>query len=281
MDKIRDLRGNFFRVDDEYLNGYAKLCGINATGVYLSMCRHANKQQQCFPSKKLISEELAISERSVYSAIKKLEEWEIIKVEYQGRKENGSFKNLLYTLLNKTDWRKKPSANCAVGKKRHSPSATGAVDRRQQVPNKETHTTKHIKPNTSLSATADEVYNSMNQSVKKNKLPSLVKPEKKDEKFDYALYLDKMEKNKNRNIKIIRIFFIVKQRSYVNLEQVEGAIQRNLSAAKSLAGYSDQRIKETMEWLNGKFSDDEKRWTLETVGKYIDDLKSRSKIVSF
>lgn len=139
MDKIRDLRAKFFQIDDEYLNGYAKLCGINATGVYLSMCRHASKQQTCFPSKKLIAEELNLSERSVYTAIKKLEEFKIIKVEQQGRKVNGSFKNLLYTLLNKTQWKDKPSANCAVGKKQHSPSANNDTTRRQQVPNKETH----------------------------------------------------------------------------------------------------------------------------------------------
>lgn len=144
--KIRDLREKFFQIDDEYLNGYAKLCGINATGVYFSMCRHANKQQTCFPSKKLIAKELAISERSVYTAIKKLEKWNIIKIERQGRKKNGSFKNLLYTLLDKKVWISKPSANGAVGNTDSQPSATGAVDRRQQVPNKDTHINyTHIK----------------------------------------------------------------------------------------------------------------------------------------
>jgi DNA-binding Lrp family transcriptional regulator len=125
--KIRDFRNKrFFQVDDEYLNGYAKLCGIHATGVYFSLCRHANKEQTCFPSKKLIARELSISERTVYTAIKKLEEWDIIKIESQGRKDNGSFKNLIYILLDKSQWKDKPSANCAVGKKQQPPSASGA-----------------------------------------------------------------------------------------------------------------------------------------------------------
>jgi len=123
MDKIRDLREKFFLIDDEYLNGYAKLCGINATGVYLSMCRHANKQQQCFPSKKLIAGELDISQRSVYNAIKKLEEWGIVEVEEQGRKKDGSFKVKIYTLLDKKYWKEKPQANGADGKKRQDPQA--------------------------------------------------------------------------------------------------------------------------------------------------------------
>lgn len=141
MDKIRDLRDKYFQVDDEYLNGYAKLCGISATGVYLSLCRHANKQQQCFPSKKLISEEMAISERTIYSALKKLEEWNIIITEEQGKKEDGSFKNKLYTLLDKKFWKDKPQATIADGKTRRQPlpSANNDTHRRQPLPNKETH----------------------------------------------------------------------------------------------------------------------------------------------
>lgn len=169
MDKIRDLRGNFFRVDDEYLNGYAKLCGINATGVYLSMCRHADKQQTCFPSKRLIAEELAISERSVYTAIKKLAEWNIIKIEQQGRKEDGSFKNLLYTLLIKDDWKDKPSANGAVGKKRHSPSANDDTTRRQQVPNKETHINHTHKNQTHIANSNEFAGNKINSLIEKFK----------------------------------------------------------------------------------------------------------------
>jgi len=138
--EIRDLRRkNFFQIDDEYLNGYAKLCGLVATGVYVSLCRHVNKQQTCFPSKKLIAEELAISERSVYTAIKKLEEWNIVKVEDQGRKKGGEFNNKIYILIDKNKWKKKPQATGADGNKQHSPQATGAVHRRQDVPNKETH----------------------------------------------------------------------------------------------------------------------------------------------
>lgn len=247
--RIRDLREKFFQVDDEYLNGYAKICGINATGVYLSMCRHANKQQTCFPSKKLIAEELAISERSVYTAIKKLEEWNIIKIEQQGRKKDGSFKNLLYTLLDKTQWRKKPSATGAVGKKRHYPSANNDTTRRQQVPNKETHREGNTYKEThTLSAEAD------------------------GENFSFKEYLQKMKADKRKHIQIIWLFFIIKKRNYTNLKQTSEAIKRNLKAANSLVGYSGKQIKETMEWLNTKFNNGEKRWTLETVGKYIDDI---------
>lgn len=137
--KVRDLRDKFFLVDDAYLNGYAKLCGINATGVYMALCRHVGKQQSCFPSKRRIADKLAISERSVYSAIKDLEKWNIIRIESQGRKEDGSFKSLTYFLLDKSQWREKPSAPGAEGTKKRTPSANKYTHRRQDVPNKETH----------------------------------------------------------------------------------------------------------------------------------------------
>jgi hypothetical protein len=48
--KIRALRRKEkFVIDDEYLNGYARLCGWNATLVYMSICRHADKDQYSFP----------------------------------------------------------------------------------------------------------------------------------------------------------------------------------------------------------------------------------------
>ena len=145
--EVRDMRiKEKFFVDDEYLNGYAKLCGISATGVYFVLCRHADKKQECFPSKKLIAEKLGITERTVYSAIKILEEWRIIERREQGRKSNGSFKNHIYILLDKKKWKTKPQANITVGKKRHYPSANNDTTRRQSFPNKDTHIKDtHIK----------------------------------------------------------------------------------------------------------------------------------------
>jgi hypothetical protein len=94
MDVIRDIRRKEkFQIDDEYLNGYARHCGPMATLVYLSLCRHANSSQQCFPSKKLISEELNIGECSVYNGLKALEEWNIIRVEPQERRSALTFKD--------------------------------------------------------------------------------------------------------------------------------------------------------------------------------------------
>jgi hypothetical protein len=102
--KIRDLRKKEqFVVDDVYLNGYAKLCGIYATGVYLSLCRHADKQQKSFPSLKKISEELDISIKQVGRSLNVLESHNIIMRERMGKKLNNR-----YYLLDKSEWTNSP-----------------------------------------------------------------------------------------------------------------------------------------------------------------------------
>jgi len=137
--KVRDLRDQFFLVDDAYLNGYAKQCGINATGVYMALCRHVGKEQSCFPSKKTMAEKLGICERSVYTSIKKLERCNLIKVESRGRKKDGNYRSLTYFLLDKSQWHPMPMANTADGKKQYVPTANNDKEQRQHMPNKETH----------------------------------------------------------------------------------------------------------------------------------------------
>ena len=142
--EIRDLRiKEKFSINDEYLNGYARLCGVYATAVYNSLCRHADKNQECFPSIKLISEQHAISERAVIRAIKKLLEWSIIK-KTRERKNNGKWENNIYQLLDKSQWKSKPSDSQSVGSQvTHSPQPSDS-----QSPIQVTHShTKdtHIK----------------------------------------------------------------------------------------------------------------------------------------
>ena len=70
---IRDLRQKEkFIVDDYYLNGYAKYMGLAATAVYLSLCRHADKEQKSFPSIKLLATEHNISTKQFSELLRNL-----------------------------------------------------------------------------------------------------------------------------------------------------------------------------------------------------------------
>jgi hypothetical protein len=142
--EVRDYRNkSMFRVDDEYLNGYAKLCGINATMVYLCLCRHADRNQESFPSIKLMAEKTGVSERSVIRGIQILIEWNIISKERE-RKKDAKWLNNRYILLDKNVWKSKPSATQSLGSQVTETTEPSATDDKSQVPHSHTKVT-HIK----------------------------------------------------------------------------------------------------------------------------------------
>ena len=54
--EVRDRREKgWFYIDNEYLNGFAKHFGAIGTAIYVSLCRHADGEQKCYPSQKLIA----------------------------------------------------------------------------------------------------------------------------------------------------------------------------------------------------------------------------------
>jgi len=103
--KIRDLRKkDQFKIDDKYLNGYARICGVNATLVYNSLCRHSEfHTQKAFPSQGRIAHQHGISVKRVRVGIKKLIEYNIISAER--RRVEGKFTNYVYYLLDKSVWK--------------------------------------------------------------------------------------------------------------------------------------------------------------------------------
>lgn len=102
--EVRDIRRKEkFVVDDLYLNGYARKVGVYATAVYLSLCRHSDKDQKSFPSRERIAEQHGISVRQVARAMQSLKEWNLIKVERIGKKANNR-----YWLVDKSEWTDSP-----------------------------------------------------------------------------------------------------------------------------------------------------------------------------
>ncbi len=154
--KIRDMRKKEkYFVDDEYLNGYAKLCGIYATGVYISLCRHANKEQTCFPSIELIAKELKISERKVQDSLKILSRWNIIKI--TKRRRQGVYVSNHYTLLDKSEWKQKPTAPSADGILKQEPEAPQSTSQEHLVPTNDTQSKDTQKNDTAEASSAEIV----------------------------------------------------------------------------------------------------------------------------
>lgn len=143
--KIRDLRKkDQYKIDDAYLNGYARLCGVYATAVYNSLSRHADFQtQECFPSIETIAEQHNMSRPSVIKAIKILESWGIIIVQKEKDEVTKRQKNNVYLLADKSTWKPKPSKPSlprAESISDNDPSKRQNKSRVNDVDCKDTHT---------------------------------------------------------------------------------------------------------------------------------------------
>jgi biotin operon repressor len=106
--EIRDSRfKEKFMVDDAYLNGYARKCGISATGVYVALCRHADQRQESFPSVIRLADTLGITSRTVIRAVQTLQRHNIIQV-VKRKNESGQWLRNVYVLMDKTVWTTRP-----------------------------------------------------------------------------------------------------------------------------------------------------------------------------
>lgn len=92
-----------FMVDDQYLNGMAKLCGWQGTIVYNSLCRHANIKQESFPSIQLMCEQHNVSKPTIHKGIDSLVARRVIEVK-KTRTKSGQWLNNVYILLDKSEW---------------------------------------------------------------------------------------------------------------------------------------------------------------------------------
>lgn len=99
---VRDLREkDQYKIDDKFLNGYAKFVSIYGVGVYNSLARHAEfKKQRAFPSAKKIAEELNISTPKVFYSLWVLQFFYIIRKKRVGKQCTNR-----YYLLHKKHWK--------------------------------------------------------------------------------------------------------------------------------------------------------------------------------
>ncbi|MEX0932350.1 MAG: helix-turn-helix domain-containing protein [Parcubacteria group bacterium] len=252
--KTRDRRSKErFYVDDVYLNEYARHLGPTATVVYMSLCRHANKQDESWPAQERIAEQHGFkSRRTVIRAISDLLSWNIIQVEKE-KSERGEFLHNVYVLLDKSQWKPLPM--------RHQSHTEEPCDTRVT---RETHVTSECKTMRHQSH--------MKESHKKE---SHTNVSKADGPFSFEDYLTQMEKDKRTHIPVIASYWRIKGFSFKTKAQAESALRRELRPAKALVPYEQLKVAKVLTWLrdNADF-----KWTLETAHKYIDeDLNELSK----
>ena len=143
----RDRRKKgWFWMDNDYLNGWARVFGATGTAIYVSLCRHANNEtQKCFPAQALIAEELGTNPRTVRRYLKRFDQACLISIEREKDPRTKKWLNNVYTLLDKSHW-KKPEDIVSYGKQK-KPEDIKSTNQRtfttkargHQGPNKETN----------------------------------------------------------------------------------------------------------------------------------------------
>jgi len=101
--KVRDKRNRgWFYMDNEYLNGLGKHLGVTGIAIYVSLCRHADNEQKCFPAQETIAEELGCSVATIKRYLRLLTKHNVIAIERvkKGRK----WAHNVYYLLDKSEW---------------------------------------------------------------------------------------------------------------------------------------------------------------------------------
>lgn len=105
MDGLRDLRTKEkFPVDDYYINYYARRLDPHATAVYLSLCRHADKNQRSFPGLEKMAEQHNIGIATVSRKIQLLADHNLI-CKRQEKDASGRFTKNVYYLMDKSRWK--------------------------------------------------------------------------------------------------------------------------------------------------------------------------------
>ena len=146
--KVRDKRNKgWFFIDNEYLNGFAKIFGAVGTAIYVSLCRHADENEQtCFPSQELIGKELNIGTTAVKKYLKLFQKHRLISIERHRDKRTKKWLGNVYSLLDRSEWQKheetitheKPGSPSVYGE----PQTLRCKSQGRQVSNKDTHKDK-------------------------------------------------------------------------------------------------------------------------------------------
>ena len=143
----------------------------------------------------------------------------------------------------------------------YSSKRIGAIHIDEPIKNKYNKEKKII-----LSATADQIYNSMNSSSGQK--------DRSADIFSSKGIIEKMINDQQKHIQVVGIYWKWLGWSFENKVQYQSALKRDLRAASALKGYSLARIKRTFKKLDGDSANGEKfAWNLNTVHKTIDNVK--------
>lgn len=105
--------GDWFKMDNLFIDVFARKIGSVSAAIYLCITRHADAEGYAFPSYKRIAEELNISERTVTRHIEILEDYNLLI--RNKKRRSGRWANYSYTLMGRDEWSFEPYDNLSGG----------------------------------------------------------------------------------------------------------------------------------------------------------------------
>jgi hypothetical protein len=257
---IRDLRNKeHFIIDDRFLNGYAKEVGVFGVAVYMSLCRHADKDQTCWPSIQKMAEELNLGRNSVINGLKNLKNDRIIGTIRIGRRCTNR-----YILYDRRHWRHR-------------------MAKESEVPIKDITISQGEVPNKDITSLPQGLHQSLLQtsSSKESQVRSHKKGSPADgtAEWNWPDYLKKMKEDPDRAIQIIALYLEYRGEKCINYDQIKGIIKRLVRIANDLKGFPDEHIRQTMVYLSHNREAEflRNKWNMETIIKYILKVKVEAK----
>lgn len=267
--EIRDARNKaMYRVDDAYLNGYARLCGVYSTAVYNSLCRHSDNHQKSFPSIELMSEQHGVDRKTIMRAVDILEQWGIVRVIRSKDEHTKRQKPNVYILVDKSLWKQKPSPSQVLGAESlwgTDPSPSGSESRVPPRDCKDTHIKEAQIKDTAETSSATSDFKEENKTI--SKLDTLIDVSI----FDFDKELGILLGSDDIAIKIIGSFMDRKKMKCTSKKEMRAVKDRHIRVARKLANFETDKLTKAFDYCEKKYTDIP--WVLDTVFKVITSQK--------
>ena len=232
MNEIKRASAGFAQVKNEVL--FDPTISLKAKGMFAYL--YAKPDVWDFSGDR-IAKEMKEGRGAVYSTLRELEDAGYLN---RDKKSNG---RVIYRL----SWDKKPDDQIPH-------LATEPVDENRKLQKPQVAETVSIS-----NTDSDKYLSNINTDLA---TPSVA------EGYSFQSALEKFRESDDKRVPILAEYFEAKGYQFQNKDQHVAAVQRNIRAAKLLVGYPIDQVRQTMDHLN---LNADFKWTLETVGKYIDE----------
>lgn len=230
--------------------GRLETVSATAQALLLWLCKFADEEGTCFPSRKKLSILLNISLRTVDTHIALLIEAGIITKTTRAKRGTKENMSNLYQII----------ILSKVEQNLHDPLAEkDTTPRAENVP-----------------VTIPSINSTHLTNLPEVKLTRKEAREKKELEYNFSKYMDSLINSKFKPDKIIYLYFLKKKFKFENLSQWENAVKLARVPAMKLEGYNSSQLERTMDYCEdkkqeGKWDD----WSLHAIAKQIPNVVNK------